>query len=100
MTRQTASVDIALVADLAAAVRVPLVLHGSSGVRVAQLREATAAGMRKINVGTALNVAFTDSIRSQLAADPLVVDPRRYLAGAREAVADVVEQLLRDLSAS
>ncbi len=63
MTQQTASVDTALVAALAAAVPVPLVLHGSSGVPVAQLREATAAGIRKINVGTALNVAFTESIR-------------------------------------
>ena len=97
MTEQTASLDCDLIASLAAAVPVPLVLHGSSGVTVAQLREATAAGMRKINVGTALNVAFTSAVRSALDADPAVVDPRRYLAAAREAVADVVWQLLGDL---
>ena len=98
MTQQTASVDTALVAELAAAVPVPLVLHGSSGVPVAQLRRRPRRGCARSTSGTALNVAFTESIRSHLSADPLVVDPRRYLTGAREAVADVVEQLLRDLS--
>ena len=45
---------------------VPLVLHGSSGVPLAQLREATSAGIRKVNVGTALNVAFTTRVREVL----------------------------------
>ena len=98
MTQQTASVDTALVAAIAAAVPVPLVLHGSSGVPVAQLQEASAAGIRKINVGTALNVAFTDQVRAFLEADPTVLDPRRYLAAARQGVAETVEELLRDLS--
>ena len=47
--------------------------------------------------GTALNVAFTDAVRAGLDADPLVHDPRRYLAAARLGVADVVEELLRAL---
>ena len=94
MTTKTASLDCDLVAAIAEAVPVPLVLHGSSGVPVAQLVEATAAGMRKINVGTALNVAFTSRIRAHLEADPNVHDPRKYLAEARQAVAGVVEELL------
>ena len=98
MTSRTSSVDTALVSAIAAAVSVPLVLHGSSGVPVAQLKEASAAGIRKINVGTALNVAFTDQVRAFLEADPTVHDPRRYLAAARQGVAETVEELLRDLS--
>jgi fructose-bisphosphate aldolase class II len=97
MTTQTASIDCDLVAQIAAAVPVPLVLHGSSGVPVAQLREAAAAGIRKINVGTALNVAFTSEVREALLADPAVTDPRKYLTQARDAVADVVEDLLAAL---
>ena len=53
--------------------------------------------MRKINVGTALNVAFTSRVRPALDADPAVHDPRRYLASARQGMAEVVEALLRDL---
>jgi fructose-bisphosphate aldolase class II len=98
MTTQTATVDCALVTAIAAATPVPLVLHGSSGVPVAQLKEATRAGIRKVNVGTALNVAFTSRVRAALEADPALTDPRRYLEPAREGVADLVVAMLRDLS--
>jgi fructose-bisphosphate aldolase class II len=97
MTSQTATLDCDLVASLASAVPVPLVLHGSSGVPVAQLQAAIATGMRKINVGTALNVAFTSEVREALHEDPGMTDPRKYLALARDAVADLVEELLTAL---
>ena len=97
MSEQTASLDHDLIGRLADAVPVPLVLHGSSGVPRSQLRTAVADGIRKVNVGTALNVAFTDAVRGVLAAEPELVDPRRYLRPARDAVADVVESMLRDV---
>jgi fructose-bisphosphate aldolase class II len=97
MTEQTATLDCDLITRLEEAVPVPLVLHGSSGVPVAQLQEARAAGIRKVNVGTALNVAFTAEVRAALDADTKLTDPRRYLSRARDAVADVVEELLTAL---
>lgn len=96
MTAQTASLDHDLVRALADVVPVPLVLHGSSGVPVEQLREAVGAGIRKINVGTALNVAFTGAVREALGDDGLT-DPRKYLAPARDAVAASVHTLLEEL---
>lgn len=97
MTTRTARLDHRLVAALAAAVPVPLVLHGSSGVPDDELRRAVTAGMVKINVGTALNLAMTASLRSSLEADPDVTDPRRYLAPARVAMRDEVLRLLEVL---
>lgn len=94
MTERTAELDFALIARLRAALDVPLVLHGSSGVPDGQLRRAVAAGLVKINIGTALNAAFTGGVRGVLAGQPAAVDPRRYLAPAREAMAAVVEHLL------
>jgi fructose-bisphosphate aldolase class II len=97
MTSRTASLDLDLIAALAAAVPVPLVLHGSSGVPMPQLRAAIAAGIAKVNVGTALNVAFTGSVRQVLDERPDLTDPRGYLAGARDAVAETVAELLAEL---
>ena len=96
MTSQTASLDCDLVRAIASVVPVPLVLHGSSGVPREQLREATRAGIRKINVGTALNLAFTGAVRAALA-DEALTDPRRYLGPARDATAASVRQLLEEL---
>jgi fructose-bisphosphate aldolase class II len=95
MTDRSARLDHALIARLRTAVPVPLVLHGSSGVPDGELRRAVAAGMVKINIGTALNIAFTGAVRDHLAADSAVVDPRRYLRPAREAMSAVAEHLLR-----
>jgi fructose-bisphosphate aldolase class II len=94
MTTRSATLDIDLVARLRARLDVPLVLHGSSGVPDEQLRAAAAAGISKINVGTALNIAMTHSIRDFLAEDARVVDPREYLAPARQAMAAEVGHLL------
>ncbi|WP_329172867.1 class II fructose-bisphosphate aldolase [Streptomyces sp. NBC_01477] len=95
MTRRSARLDHPLIAALRTAVPVPLVLHGSSGVPDGELRQAVAAGVVKVNIGTALNVAFTEAVREQLAAQPAAVDPRRYLRAAREAMSGTAEHLLR-----
>jgi fructose-bisphosphate aldolase, class II len=97
MVERTATLDHALIRSLRAAVPVPLVLHGSSGVPDEDLAEAVRAGISKVNIGTALNVAFTGAIRGYLASHS-GVDPRRYLAPARTAVADTVGRYLRLLA--
>ncbi|HEY0188129.1 MAG TPA: class II fructose-bisphosphate aldolase [Cellulomonas sp.] len=97
MTSATARIDLPLVERLAAAVPVPLVLHGSSGVPAAALRDAVSAGIRKINVGTALNVALTARVRGVLGGDARLTDPRGYLAEGRDAVAELVAQTCRSL---
>ncbi|GAB2453663.1 class II fructose-bisphosphate aldolase [Xylanimonas ulmi] len=95
MATRTATLDIALVADLADAVAPPLVLHGSSGVPDDQMVAAIRAGIRKVNVSTHLNKAFTGGVRTCLAADAAVVDSRAYLGAGRAAMRDEAARLLR-----
>ncbi|MGN9777186.1 class II fructose-bisphosphate aldolase [Micromonospora sp. H33] len=95
MTTRSAVLDHALIGRLRAAVAVPLVLHGSSGVPDPELRRAVRGGIVKVNVGTALNVACTGSVRGTLAAKPELVDPRRYLSPARDAMAETVAHFCR-----
>ncbi|KKF00694.1 class II fructose-bisphosphate aldolase [Mycolicibacterium obuense] len=95
MTTRDAELDMALIRDIAAKVSIPLVLHGSSGVSDDNLRAAVAAGIRKVNVGTALNIAYTRAVRGVLESDAALTDPRKYLVPAREAVAETVAHLCR-----
>ena len=97
MSERTASLDFDLIARLRAAVPVPLVLHGSSGVADEELRKAVSAGITKINVGTLLNVHFTQAMRDYLHADETVTDPRKYFVRGRAAIADAVAALLRQI---
>jgi fructose-bisphosphate aldolase class II len=94
MTTRSASLDHELVSRLAAALQVPLVLHGSSGVPDDELRRAVAAGMRKVNIGTALNLALTAAVRESLTAEPDLVDPRSYLEQGRAAMVECAADLL------
>ncbi len=80
MTTRTAALDHDRLKRLTAALGVPLVLHGSSGVPDDELAVAIAGGIAKVNVGTALNIAMTGAVREFLAAHPEAVDSRKYLA--------------------
>jgi fructose-bisphosphate aldolase class II len=92
MAVRDATLDFGLLAALREAVPVPLVLHGSSGVPEPLLRAAVTGGIVKVNIGTALNVAFTTAVRDSLGAG--VVDPRKYLGPARDAMTDTVARFL------
>jgi fructose-bisphosphate aldolase class II len=94
METRDARLDLALIAELRAAVTVPLVLHGSSGVPDDGLVAAVRAGIAKVNVATHLNRTFSAAIRERLAASPSS-DPRGYLGPARAATATEVARLLR-----
>jgi len=93
MLTRDAELDDDLIARLAAAVPVPLVLHGSSGVPDDGLRRAVECGMRKVNVATQLNKVMAAAVRDALS-DSALVDPRRYLGPGRDAVAAEVARLL------
>lgn len=95
MTTRTAALDHDLIKRLAAALDVPLVLHGSSGVPDDELTAAVTGGIAKVNIGTALSIAFTGAVREYLGAHPQAVDARTYLAVGREAMAREVERTVR-----
>jgi fructose-bisphosphate aldolase class II len=94
MTDRSAVPDLELITELAAAVSVPLVLHGSSGVDDAGLQAAVRAGIRKVNIGTRLNQVMTGAVREQLATDPALSDPRKYLGPGRAAIQAEVARML------
>ncbi|WP_393099999.1 class II fructose-bisphosphate aldolase [Streptomyces sp. LN325] len=94
MTTRTAALDHDRLERLTAALDVPLVLHGSSGVPDDELTAAVAGGIAKVNIGTALNIAMTGAIREYLAGRPEAVDSRSYLSVGRESMARAVTRLI------
>lgn len=94
MTERTAELDLELIAHIRDQVEVPLVLHGSSGVPDEGIAAAVRAGMTKINIATHLGAVFTATVRDRLGADPRMVDTRKYLGPARDAVQAEAARLL------
>lgn len=92
--------DLDRLKAIRAAVDVPLVLHGSSGVTDAHIAQGIALGLCKVNVATQLNRAFTEAVRGVLASDGALVDPRKYLKPARQAQIDAVRERMRFFGSS
>ncbi len=74
------------VSEIVAAHPIPQVLHGGTGLRAEQFSDLIARGCAKVNISTALKIAFVDAHREYLEANPGKHDPPALLAHVREAV--------------
>lgn len=112
----TAKLRIDLLKQIKAKTKIPLVLHGASGVpkqivRLAerygarlegvkgvpdsQIRLAVKNGINKINTDTDLRIAFDAGVRKFIKEQPQDFDPRHILGSARELIQKVVEQRIK-----
>jgi ketose-bisphosphate aldolase len=72
------------VSEIVAAHPIPIVLHGGTGMSDSQFADLTSRGCAKVNISTALKVAFTDANREYLERNPDRYDPPSHLASVRE----------------
>lgn len=100
MTARAATLDTERVRAIGERVDVPLVLHGSSGVRDESVLAAIQHGVCKVNVATYLKQAFVGEIRAALTAHPDEVDFRKLFLSGREAAKERVREKLRLFGAS
>ena len=100
-----AALDEARIAAIQAMTGVPLVIHGGSGVPVAQrVRLARGSSIAKFNIGTELRMAFGTALRDAVAADPRRFDRVAILRDTetpvRQAARAVIETLWQGGGAS
>lgn len=65
----TSEIDFERVAQIAALTDLPLVIHGSTGIREADLLRLKKLRVAKFNVGTTMRMTFARSLRASLDAD-------------------------------
>ena len=76
-------------------VKIPIVLHGSSGVPDDAIRAAIERGVRKVNIDTNIREAFMGGVTAALAKNPHELDPRKVLGPAREAMVAIIREKIR-----
>jgi fructose-bisphosphate aldolase, class II len=97
---KTVSLDLERLQAIRKRVSVPLVLHGSSGVSNADIKQGVTMGLSKVNVATQLAQAFTGAIRDVLDKDDGLVDPRKYMSAGRNAQMEIVRERIQFFGAS
>lgn len=111
----SAKLDINRLRQIKRKLKMPLVLHGASGVPTwlvnqaakygaklgkpqgvpdVQIKQAVKNGINKINTDTDLRLAFDAAVRKIIKEKPKDFDPRHILGPARELMQKVVEQRL------
>lgn len=79
-------------AEIAGLVKIPLVLHGGSGIPDYQIKKAIECGTCKINVNTECQMAFTKIVREVIANDDKVYDPRKVIGPGKEGIKEIVRE--------
>lgn len=82
----TPHVDLPRIKAIHDLVKIPLVLHGASGVDENVVKEAIKNGIAIINIDTELRIAFAEALRKNLQDKPDEIDPRHLLKPSIEAV--------------
>jgi fructose-bisphosphate aldolase class II len=88
--------DLPRLKEIGKKVKVPLVLHGASGIPVGEIKKAIKLGIRIINIDTEIRLAFTEAVKKTLAADLKIYDPRKVLGPAAEAVEKTVGKKVKE----
>jgi ketose-bisphosphate aldolase len=83
------------VSEIVAQHPIPMVLHGGTGLSEAQFGDLIARGCAKVNISTALKIAFVDAHREFLDANPGKHDPPALLGHVRAAVKEMAERHIR-----
>lgn len=86
--------DMARIAAIKAATRLPLTLHGGSGTTDDDFRGAIRAGITVVHVSTELRIAWRRGLESALTRHPDEVAPYELFSEASAAVTDVIRSKL------
>lgn len=83
------------VSELVALQPIPMVLHGGTGLTPDQFKDCIQRGCAKVNISTALKIAFIDAHRAYLDTNPTKHDPPSLFKHVRAAVKDMAEEHIR-----
>jgi fructose-bisphosphate aldolase, class II len=87
--------DAQRVSDLRASTGVPMALHGGTGLSGAQFADLISRGCAKVNISTAVKIAYMESTRQYLAQHPDEADPPQLFRHVRAAVVEMAKDHIR-----
>jgi fructose/tagatose bisphosphate aldolase len=95
MSSRDRELDLDLLGEVVQSVRLPIVLHGSSGVRHEQVEAAIDLGVRKINIETAIRARNMAAIHSFFEAGQNIGKPRYLSTAIEKSVFDLCVELIQ-----
>ena len=73
-------------------IKLPLVLHGGSGIPDELIKKSISCGITKININTELQIAWSNAVRIFLNENDKVYDPRKIIKGGEIAMKEMIKE--------
>ena len=86
------TLDFELLGQICKNVRIPLVLHGASGLDENKIKTSIFCGVSKINFNTDLQIAWSNSIKEYLEYNKDIYDPRKIIKSGEKALKKVISE--------
>ena len=77
-----------------AAIKTPMVIHGTSGIKPDEVQRLAKEGICKFNIGTCLRQRFGQGLRDTLDNDPLVFDRLEIMRKVIPEVRDEADKMI------
>lgn len=87
-------ISFELLNNIVRLIKLPLVLHGGSGIDRKNLEKAINLGIRKVNFNTLLRITWVKTLKKKFLSDPEEIIPYRILPSVEEEVAKIVKEKL------
>ena len=99
MEEQTADLRFDLIEEIEKRINVPLVMHGSTGIPDEDLKKITKTNFGKVNIGTALRMAFGHTLRKEIIERYETFDRMELFKEPMKAVKEVAMEKIKLLNA-
>ena len=85
-------IDFELLGEISKVCKVPLVMHGASGLDDNKIKTAIFCGVTKFNINTDIMIAWSNMIRKYLHENKEEIDPRKIISSGRDAIKKTVHE--------
>lgn len=90
--KEEANLDFELLGKICKEAKLPLVLHGASGLDDNKIKTAIFCGVSKININTDIQLVWSKKVREFINENKSVYDPRLIIASGKQAVKDLIHE--------
>ena len=90
--KEEANLNFELLGNICKEAKLPLVLHGASGLDYNKIKTAIFCGVSKININTDIQLVWSKKVREFINENKNVYDPRLIIASGKQAVKDLIHE--------
>lgn len=86
------NINIKLLKEIKEKIKIPLVLHGGTGLNNDIINNCIKCGINKVNINTELQLVFSREVRKFLKKNKKVYDPRKIISSAESAMKKTIKE--------